>query len=161
MTRAARKIPIDAQITAVSQSAEIARAASEFRGESVMAARAVALDAAVRTLEAVRDHADAFRFVLQKTAAKARGEGGVGEKARHHFSKLPLAQQATMRCGDPRFQRFLKVDDVDWAAIAVRRACHVESRKELDAVAEAGNAWRKLDAEFEAWLRGVDGGETP
>lgn len=157
MSGALGKIPIEAQITAVSQSAEIARAAADFRGESVMSARAVALDAAVRTLEKVRDNADAFRSVLQK-ASKARGEGG--EKERRRFSDLPLAQQAAMRCGDPRFQKFLKVDDADWAAVAVRRACNVESRKELDAVAEAGNAWRKVDAEFEVWLRAMDGGEA-
>lgn len=161
MTRAAPKIPIESQIAAVLSSASVARAAIAHRAEkdAAMLARADALDAAVRTLQTVRDNAAAFRALLQD-AAKSRSTDALGEKERRRFSDLSLAQQAAMRCGEPRFQRFLKVDGADQAAVAVRRACHVASRKELDAVAEAGNAWRKLDAEFEAWLRGMDGGEA-
>lgn len=150
MTRGAPKIPIDAQIAAVSQSAQIVHAAADYRGEKIMTERALALDAAVRTLCWVRDHAEALR----RAAGVGKGD------TRRRFGELPLAQQAAMRCGEARFQKFLKVEDADQAAAAVRRACNVESRKELDAVAEAGNAWRKLDAEFAAWLRGVDGGEA-
>jgi hypothetical protein len=143
MKAGAPKILIDAQIAAVSLAAQIAHAGAGYRGESVLPAHASALDAAARTLAWVRDNAAPLRKMAR----------GASEKAR--FADLPLAQQSALRCADARFQKFVNAGDADAAAAAVRRVCGVESRAEFDKDSGAAALWRRLDAEFEGWLRGV------
>lgn len=151
----ASKIPIDAQLAAVAFSAAAANAAAEYHAKGPLkdgvTERAAALDAAVRTLAWVRDNAAALRRAVR---------GGPGDE-RRRFADLPLGQQAALRCSDPRFQKFVHAADVNGAAEAVRRTCGVESRAEFDKDAGAAALWRRMDAGFEAWLRGMDSGETP
>lgn len=148
--KASPKILIDEQINAVRASETLARASGEYANHNPqMLARADGLAAALRTLIWVRDNAEKLRAAVEKYAPKER----------RSFASLPMAQQAAMRCGEVRFQRFMRAEDADGAARAVRSACKVESRKEFDTVAEAGNAWRRLDAEFEAWARGMEQAE--
>lgn len=124
----------------------IVRATGEHNGDKAVLARADQLDAAVRTLKWVRANADALRRTVAHQQARAE---------RRRFGDLPLAQQAALRCGDARFQKFMRVSDSDEAARVVRGACKVESRAELDTVAEAGAVWRRMNDEFEVWLRGI------
>lgn len=141
------KISIGEQIKAVSGSAMLARAAGEYSGDKAVLGRADCLDAAVKTLAWVRDNAETLaQAVKQATAVEER----------RRLSELPLAQQAALRCADARFQKFMRAADADEAARAVRAACKVASRAEFDTVVEAGAAWRRVDAEFSAWLRGYD-----
>lgn len=151
----ASKIPLATQAAAVRDSATMAHASADYHKDrdgaayQLMKSRAGALEAAAVTLAWLRDNAEAVR-------ATARKEG----RERRRFADLPLAQQAAMRCNDAGFQKFMRAEDADGAARAVRSACRVESRREFDTVPEAGSAWRRLDAEFEAWLRGIDSGEV-
>lgn len=144
------KIAIGEQISAVRTSAMLVAATAEYNGDKETLARARQLDAAVRTLEWVRDHAETLARAVKQASAPAE---------RRRFADLPLAQQAALRCADARFQKFLNAADADEAARAVRGACKVESRAELDAVAEAGGAWRRIEAEFQAWLSVIDASE--
>ncbi|WP_424360236.1 hypothetical protein [Methylocystis parvus] len=161
MAGAAQKIPLADQAAAVRDSANMAAATAEYHKDrdkaahAVMSERAKKLDAAAASLAWLRDNADVVREAARAAAQKAKA----APAERRRFSDLPLATQAAMRCADVRFQRFLNAPDADYAAIAVRLACGVESRKELDTVAEAGAAWRKIDGEFAAWLR-AEGDET-
>ena len=58
--------------------------------------------------------------------------------------ETPLVTKIAMACGDPRFQKFLQDDfkidepiDKDAAAVIVRRACGVASRKDIEGNKEA------------------------
>lgn len=140
------QIPISEQIKAVSGSAMLARAAGEYSGDKAVLSRADSLDAAVKTLTWVQDNAERLRAAKRDEATEER----------RRLTDLPLAQQAALRCADARFQKFMRAADADEAARAVRAACKVASRAELDTVAEAGSAWRRIDGEFAAWLRGYE-----
>jgi hypothetical protein len=158
----APKIPIEAQIEAVRLSALIVRAGAGQNGDAPTLARAEALEAAHRTLQWVRDNADALRQVASaaKPAAKpasspADARGG----ERRSLSSLGFAQQAALRGNDPRFWRFLvvvhggPVSDADSSAVAVRKLCAVASRKDFDASPAAAARWQSLDARFCEWLQ--------
>jgi hypothetical protein len=147
----AAKIPIAEQISAVANSAMVARATGEYSGDKAVIGRADQLDAAVRTLRWVRDNAEQLRRAVSQQETHAE---------RRRFRDMPLAQQAALRCGDPTFQKFMRVGGSDEAARAVRAACKVESRAELDKVPEAGAVWRRLNDEFEVWLRGIGDGDA-
>lgn len=64
---------------------------------------------------------------------------------------------SALLCKHPSFQRFLqarcdeRVASPAAAAQQVRRACGVASRRELDTNPAAGDAWRQLVSEFNAW----------
>lgn len=157
----APKIALEAQIRVVAESESFARLGAETHGDAAVAARADALGAARRTLEWLRDHRAAVRAAAAAMATPAAHHQELAEDqqgppertaARRRYADLPLSQQAALRCADPRFQRFLRVDDADGAARAVRGVCRVASRRELDSVDAAGAAWRSLDAEYVAWL---------
>lgn len=69
--------------------------------------------------------------------------------------KHSLAQQAAILCEDARFQQFLREvypTAEDNPVEAVRSICFVESRSEFDADPDAAARWRKLHAEYKAWL---------
>lgn len=86
-------------------------------------------------------------------------------KDRTPFIKLPLAQQAAVRCNEPEFRAFLRgygdvglissniVTDTD-AARFVRIHCKVGSRAEIVEGTEAGDRWKALEAEYFAQSRG-------
>ncbi len=81
-------------------------------------------------------------------------------KDRRPFASLPLSQQAALRCNDMgQFYDFLMErnpqlsDFVSWdAAQEVRDICGVSSRSELDTNDLAAAKWRKLEADFQAYL---------
>ncbi len=76
------------------------------------------------------------------------------------FRDMPLSQQAALRCHDMgQFYDFLMErnpqlsDFVSWdAAQEVRDICGVSSRSELDTNDLAAAKWRKLEADFQAYL---------
>jgi hypothetical protein len=72
-----------------------------------------------------------------------------------------LAQQAGILCGEITFLKFLEENyqhlvtgpisnDFD-AASMVRQICGVESRADFDSDPAAGQRWRSLKGQFEAW----------
>lgn len=79
-------------------------------------------------------------------------------KAKRRFHELPLSQQASMRCNEQAFQKFLSEhyltpceNNAD-AASLVRKACGVQTRSDLLPGTPQGDKWRKLDDEFRAWM---------
>lgn len=72
-----------------------------------------------------------------------------------------LAAEASMKCGEPAFQAYLKErhasdDDGDLAdsaaaAAVLRRALAIGSRKDLNTDPEAASRWRDMRADFQAW----------
>lgn len=78
---------------------------------------------------------------------------------RRKFSELLPAQQSGIRCNEPAFWRFLseywgyQVKNADDAAEAVRDACKVQSRADLNMIGgDGGKRWRVLNAEFDVWM---------
>ena len=99
------------------------------------------------------------RWVGVALAPKDRKEEPKPEKVKNirTFSELPYSAQAGIRCGDVRFQMFLSETAnppfpaaMD-AADEVRRRCNVTSRAEFDSQALAGERWRQLEAQYQAW----------
>ena len=71
-----------------------------------------------------------------------------------------LAQRAGILCNEPAFWRFLnesheddRVKDNESAATCLRNICLVDSRKNLIEDTPAGDKFRDLAAEFDAWKR--------
>lgn len=80
------------------------------------------------------------------------------EKARRKWNELQPAQQAGIRCDEPRFVAFL-IENYpdDWhesqdAAACVRLICAVHSRVELGTNQKARVIWHQLDSAYQAWL---------
>ena len=85
------------------------------------------------------------------------------------WSQMPPAQQAGIRCADPKFMAFLTarmaaedaffeahvvrppVETADAAADVVREVCRVQSRAELMTNKVAAVLWRTLDTEYQEW----------
>ena len=90
-------------------------------------------------------------------------------KPRTPWSDMPPAQQAGIRCADPKFMAFLTarmaaedaffkahlvrppVETADAAADVVREVCRVQSRAELMTNEVAAVLWRTLDTEYQEW----------
>jgi hypothetical protein len=101
-------------------------------------------------------------IVLLKPEAAQRASNGHAEpsKERRKWEDLPPAQQAAIRCGEPEFRRFLSEVkglpvSADGAADVVRHLCGVQSRAELNTHPVPAELWRKLEADFWAWQRGM------
>lgn len=68
-----------------------------------------------------------------------------------------LAQQAGIMCGEPAFLVFLEetlnsnINGDFEAAKAVREICEVDSRAEFDSDPAAGQRWRDLKGQYDAW----------
>lgn len=81
-------------------------------------------------------------------------------KSKRQWHELPLPTQAAIRCGEPRFWRFLvehrklsgPISTPVHAAAVVRFACGVKSRSELGSDKGAADTWRNLDAAYDRWL---------
>jgi hypothetical protein len=79
------------------------------------------------------------------------------EKSGRDWRDLKPAQQAGIRCGDPKFIAFLKEEhEPYWTAYAdpakcVRSFCSIESRSELNTVHQARILWHQLDKQYQAW----------
>lgn len=83
-------------------------------------------------------------------------------KDRRPWSSLPLSQQASIRCAEPAFWRYLYqcpdgsksvIQSADEAAEVVREMCRIRSRKQLDASGEPADIWRRIDGDFQFWLK--------
>lgn len=79
-------------------------------------------------------------------------------KPKREWKELQPAQQAGIRCGEPRFVAFL-IENYpdDWhesqdAAACVRLICAVNSRVELGTNQKARILWHQLDSAYQAWL---------
>lgn len=77
--------------------------------------------------------------------------------AKRPWRDFQPAQQAGMRCVDPVFIAFLKVEYADdWrefgnAADLVRTWCNVASRSELNTNQKSRMLWHQLDDQYQAW----------
>lgn len=90
--------------------------------------------------------------------ARLNPEKGASEK---RWEDLSPAQQAGMRCAEKPFMGFLLETiarekgglDEEGAAEAVRAYCHVMSRADIGKTEHSLSAWRRLDADYQFWLR--------
>jgi hypothetical protein len=129
-------------------------------------------EAAWQEAELVREARDDIRFLLDTLSDAGRqirdlrkrldradaAEDKPGRAAKDY------AAEASMKCGEASFQRFLAErhasdDDGDLrdtaaAGSVLRRALAIGSRKDLNTDPEAAQRWRDLRAEFQAWERG-------
>lgn len=91
-------------------------------------------------------HIGFARIDLSKAAPEPVKIGHVGN-----------AQMAGILCNDPVFRKYLSersgkpIADADGAAIAVRFACSVKSRADLDTDQHGAATWRDLKADYEGW----------
>jgi hypothetical protein len=94
-----------------------------------------------------------------------RGPADSGDAARGgERAAANLAAEASMKCAEPAFQKFLSerhatdddgdLGDAAIAAAVLRRALSIESRRQINTDPEAARRWRDLRAEFQAWGRG-------
>lgn len=79
-------------------------------------------------------------------------------KPKREWRDVQPAQQAGIRCSEPRFVAFL-IENYpdDWhesqdAAACVRLICAVNSRAELGTNQKARVLWHQLDSAYQAWL---------
>ena len=56
----------------------------------------------------------------------------IADKTKRAFTDLPLSQQAALLCKDVRFQKFMKADDENDAAMWLCERHHITSRSQLD-----------------------------
>lgn len=88
----------------------------------------------------------------QPTTPKAGG----ARREKMDWRDLQPAAQAGIRCGEPRFQAFLrKVKGYtihQEPEVAVRDLCHIKSRSELSTNHAARVIWHQIDTEYQAWL---------
>lgn len=80
------------------------------------------------------------------------------EKPKRQWDDLLPSQQAGIRCGEPRFAEFIDALGND-AADVLRDRLNIRSRAELDTNPRAAAAWRKLDQQYQTWLRYGSGPE--
>lgn len=82
-------------------------------------------------------------------------------EARQAWADMHPTQQASIRCTNPRFRRFLVERHhagpaVEDAAAFVRDWCGVASRRDITAGSPAAAKWKQLDDQFWLWIRGLD-----
>jgi hypothetical protein len=102
----------------------------------------------------------------ERWVALARLNGHVPEpkpdKEKQRWRDLRLAAQASIRCTEPVFWRFIQDEykapshDEEQAAKFVRRYCGVESRSELNLNPSSAEAWERLESKYQAWLKVAD-----
>ena len=88
---------------------------------------------------------------VARLTEKPSHESPMPSKEHRKFRELPFPQQAALRCNDPAFRKFIKVNNAEEAAIWVREHCGVTSRSQIDPCAASGSRWHDLNLEFEAW----------
>lgn len=82
-------------------------------------------------------------------------------KERRRWDDLKLSMQASIRCGEPAFWKFIhermpenNPTSSEDAARIVRSFCGVSSKADL--LGAAGRRWLQLDDEYQAWLKAPD-----
>lgn len=99
--------------------------------------------------------------IARLDTAKAASEATKAEKPARKWEHISPAQQAGIRCEEKPFRVFLvetiaqeKPDlNEEEAAEAVRAFCGVMSRSDIGKTERSGNAWHKLDTDYQFWLR--------
>ena len=96
--------------------------------------------------------------LLSKKAAEE-----AGKPKKRHWHEIPLAEQAGIRCADPKFQDWLKsvyfgiwpecdnekiLNKEEATAKAVKTFCYVKSRSEITPEAKSGINWQQLDERY-------------
>lgn len=82
-------------------------------------------------------------------------------KEKRKWEDLKLSMQASIRCNEPAFWKFLESDmrgsgnirNAEDAAEFVRRFCRVDSRSSLNTNPSAALDWRGIEAQYQAWLK--------
>jgi hypothetical protein len=81
-------------------------------------------------------------------------------KERKRWDELTLCAQASIRCGEPDFDTFIRTRTTYYlmpgdmsAADIVRQECGVNTRKLLDQIPDAAARWRRLDYDYRLWLQ--------
>jgi hypothetical protein len=129
-------------------------------------------EASWQEAELVREARDDIRFLLDTLSGagrQIRDLRGRLDRADAHEDKprrsaKDYAAEASMKCGEASFQRFLAerhasdddgdLRDTATAGSVLRRVLAIGSRKDLNTDPEAAARWRDLRAEFQAWERG-------
>jgi hypothetical protein len=85
------------------------------------------------------------------------------QKPKRSWHELTLAEQAGIRCEEPRFRTFLfeehhaghdhSIATAAWAAEKVRTICGVSSRADLAKTQTAAASYERLESEYQAWLQ--------
>jgi hypothetical protein len=81
-------------------------------------------------------------------------------KEKRRWEDLKLSMQASIRCNEPAFWKFLErdmrgagnIENAEDAAAFVRMFCRVDSRSSLNTNPSAAVYWRGLEAQYQAWL---------
>lgn len=139
-------------------------------------------DVSIFEKELVRDAVEDLGFVLDqlsiagqmirelrlvsrggRTSSRPETGDGDGRAAPGVMAKPNYAAEASMKCTEPGFRKWLKdfhgtdddgdLDDAAAAASVLRRVLKIESRQHLNTDPEAAKRWRDLRAEFQAWGR--------
>lgn len=92
---------------------------------------------------------------LMAPAARSSEEAPVSarsEQGRHRYATATERQQALIRCcayaKDPRFRSYLHVETEAGAVDAIRHACGIESRKEIESDPKAYAAFIRLETDY-------------
>jgi hypothetical protein len=116
-------------------------------------------DAALATLGGLpQPHAEQ-RVAVARLNGVAKPEPEPKEKRR--WEDLKLSMQASIRCNEPAFWKFLESDmrgagniqNAEDAAAFVRMFCRVDSRSSLNTNPNAALDWQGIEAQYQAWLR--------
>jgi hypothetical protein len=113
----------------------------------------------------VVDLPETLEFLLRlvdRAIARLKPPARQGEERGAAQARDPknYAAECAMKCGEPAFKAFLEqrhglerpLTD-ERVAQKVRQMLRVQSRKELNDGGRAGEAWRQLRGEFDAWRR--------
>jgi len=68
----------------------------------------------------------------------------------------PLAQRASICCGEGSFRLLLGVQTAEDARAEILRRCGITTRKMLDHDDRAAAIWRAIDGKYRLWLDGHD-----
>jgi hypothetical protein len=100
---------------------------------------------------------------IEAWVAIARLNGHIPEptpdKEKKRWNDLKLAAQASIRCTEPVFWRFIQDEykapahDEEGAAKFIRRYCGVKSRSELNLDPNCAEAWKRLESRYQVWLK--------
>jgi hypothetical protein len=85
-------------------------------------------------------------------------------KEKRRWEDLKLSMQASIRCNEPAFWKFLESDmrgagniqNAEDAAAFVRMFCRIDSRSSLNTNPSAALDWRGIEAQYKAWLRAAE-----
>jgi hypothetical protein len=82
-------------------------------------------------------------------------------KEKRKWEDLKLSMQASIRCNEPAFWKFIESDmrgagrirNAEDAGAFVRRFCQIDSRSNLNTNPNAALDWQGIEAQYQAWLK--------